>query len=316
MNETEASAKSDRAEGAPIAPLPVISVLMVTLCQTERRDVLLRAVESIVSQEGVNATPVIVVNGNRYDPSLLAALKRRQDVRVIYQEKPSIFFARRLARESIDSPYFAMIDDDDEFLPNGLKTLLDSLRMDPQAATAVGNGLVVAPDGITPAHTDVDAIRRDPIASLMERNWLATAGGLFRTEAVTPDYFNTTLQTNDLTYLAFRLALEKRIVFVEEMTFRKTYSPDSISLTDDWNLRALGTLKIMLDRPMPTRVRRLLRIKVGRTLHGFSEYHRRRREPGPAWRMHLRSLVEPSGFRRYGLYTRKLLAASLVTLFR
>ena len=169
MPETEAPARRQRTEGTPAAPLAEISVLMVTLCQSERRQVLLRAIDSIIGQEGVKAVPVIVVNGDRYDPSLLDELKQRPDISVLYQREASIFLARRLARESIDSAFFSMIDDDDEYLPGGLATRLDVLRADPRAAAIIGNGLVVAPDGTTPLLADVVAIRRDPIAALMER---------------------------------------------------------------------------------------------------------------------------------------------------
>ena len=130
------SAEEPRSAGAPLV---AIEVLIVSLCLAERRTAILRALETIVSQEGVKATPVIVVNGKRYDPALFEELKARSDLRVIYQEEPSIFLARRLAREKLEAPFFAMLDDDDELLPGALKARLEPLLKDPSLDVVVGN---------------------------------------------------------------------------------------------------------------------------------------------------------------------------------
>ena len=100
---------------------------------------------------------------------------------------------------------------------------------------------------------DIDGIRRDPLLSLMRSNWLATASALFRTQSVPADFFDVTIRSNDMTFLAFRLALEKTVTFIDAPTYRKTYSPDSISLTEEWALPALATLEKMLTFSMPTR---------------------------------------------------------------
>jgi hypothetical protein len=117
------------------------------------------------------------------------------------------------------------------------------------------------------------------------------------------------IRSNDMTYLAFRLALEKKLVFLATPTFRKRYSSDSISRTDEWTLASLGTLDKMSTFAMPAPVRRRLRRKCTLTAHEISNIHRQRGELGPAWRFHLRSLIEPWGLWNYSLYTRRLLFA-------
>jgi hypothetical protein len=150
-------------------------------------------------------------------------------------------------------------------------------------------------------------IRCDPLASLMQGNWLATASALFRTASVPPEFFDVTIRSIDMTYLAFRLALERRVVFSDVPTYRKTYSPDSISLTDDWALPALATLEKILTFSMPEAIRRRLRRKCTATAHQIADIYRRRGQTGLAWRYHLRSLAEPWGLLNYALYTRRLL---------
>src|SRR4051812_40745209 len=47
--------------------LPTIEVIIPTLCDTKRGPLLLRAIDSVVSQDGVLGLPVVVVNGSRFD---------------------------------------------------------------------------------------------------------------------------------------------------------------------------------------------------------------------------------------------------------
>ena len=93
---------------------------------------------------------------------------------------------------------------------------------------------------------------------------------------------------------------------LDQPTFRKRYSADSISLTDAWALPAVDTLRRMLTFPMPRAVRRKLRGKYGAALHAVSDHFLRHESPGKAWSYHLRSLMQPSGLARYGMYTRRL----------
>src|SRR5687767_6369859 len=164
-----------------------IEVLIVSLCKAERRNSILKALDSVVSQEGVSATPIVVVNGSRYDPLLFDELKARGDMRVVYQTQPSIFLARRLAREKNRAPFFAMLDDDDELLPGALQKRLQPLLDDPALDAVITNGYVM--DGTRQQFvlTSVDAIRKDPLGELMSANWLATASGLFRASSITPE---------------------------------------------------------------------------------------------------------------------------------
>src|SRR5688572_8920048 len=240
---------------------PDVDVLIVSLCVAERATAIRRAIGTALSQEGVQARVTIVVNGQRFDRELFEALKRQRGVRVLYQTEPSIFLARRYAREEVRAPFFGFLDDDDQLLPGALATRVRALASDAEADVVVTDGLLS--EGLSESLMlgDVAAIRQDPLHSLLARNWLATASALFRTESISPDYFDVTIRSNDMTYLAFRLALEKRITFLGVPTYRKTYSPDSISLTPSWALPSLDTLDKMLMFPMPASVRRGIRTK-------------------------------------------------------
>jgi hypothetical protein len=215
-----------------------------------------------------------------------------------------------LARENATAPFFAMLDDDDEILPGGLRMRLESL-MAHNVDVVVSNGYIVNDSRDRLTLDDIESIRRNPLSQLMERNWLATASGLFRSSSITPDYFDPTLRSNDMTYLAFRLGLERKILFIDSPTYRKRYSPDSISLTAAWNLPAAETLQKMLEFEMPAMIRHKLRCKLSVTLHVLSGHYIQQGAVRLAWRPHVQSLLQPSGMLRYGLFTRKLIAASI-----
>lgn len=284
-----------------------VDVLVVTLCTAERAESIRRVVDTTLAQAGVRAWLTFVVNGRRFDPELFAWLRRQPGVRVRYQKTPSIFLARRCAREQVTAPFFGFLDDDDYLLPDALRLRVEALAAEPAADAVVANGYLA--EGLSDTYTldGIDGIRRDPSLALMEENWLATASALFRTESIPPEFFDVAIRSNDMTYLAFRLALEKKLIFIATPTFRKRYSPDSISRSDEWVLPSLATLDKMLTFPMPAPVRRRLRRKCTLTAHEISDLHRRRGELGPAWCFHLRSLRDPWGLFHYSLYTRRLL---------
>ena len=290
-----------------MAGLIPVDVLVVTLCTAQRAAEIRRVVATTLSQEGVQPRLIMIVNGHRYDRDLLNWLWREPGVTVCYQETPSIFLARRCAREQVTAPYFGFLDDDDFLLDGALRTRVEALEADPSADAVVTNGYLRDGTAKEFTHPDIDEIRRDPVESLLRKNWLATASALFRTAAIPPSFFDVTLRSMDMTYVGFRLALEKRVAFVTTPTFEKSYSPDSISITDDWALASLATLDKMSRLPMPSAVRRSLRRKCTRAAHELSDIHRRSGKLLPAWRLHLRSMAEPWGLWNYALYTRRLL---------
>jgi glycosyltransferase involved in cell wall biosynthesis len=290
--------------------LPTIEVIIPTLCDTKRGPLLLRAIDSVVSQDGVHGLPVVIVNGSRFDPVYLERLRQRSDIRLIQIPEPSLFLARRRGFESLRGEVFAILDDDDIFLPGALKRRLEVLQRDPTCDWVVTNGMFVAPDGEQPFIPDIEAARRDPFGMLLDHCWLCSAGNLFRRSAVTADIFDAT-RSMDLTYIAFRLLAEgRKVEFVDDSTFRYFYYPDSTSKQDAYNLPAAEAIQTMMALPLPGWVRRGLAGKYRRAMHDIASYHYCRGEMGSAWQAHLRSLGGVPEFFRYAAFTRKLLVGS------
>jgi glycosyltransferase involved in cell wall biosynthesis len=296
--------------------LPTIEVIIPTLCDAKRGPLLQRAIESVVSQDGVTAVPIVVVNGSRFDPAWVDRLKQRSDIRFIQIPEPSLFAARRRAFESLRADFFATLDDDDIFLPGALKRRLEPLQADPSCDWVVTNGAFVTPDGERSYIPDIDATRRDPFGTLLDHCWLCSAGNLFRRSAMTADFFDAT-RSMDITYMAFRLLAEgKKVVFLDDSTFRYFYYPDSTSKQDFYNLPAAEAIRRMMDLPVPAWVRRGLAGKYRRAMHDVASYHCCRGEMGPAWQAHRRSLAGVPEFFRFLSFTRLLIAGSIRSMTR
>src|SRR5687768_18524994 len=99
-----------------------VTVIIPTLALAEREVSLFRAIESVLGQENIRATPVVSVNGTWKDRRLLARLHADSRIGVIEHEKTGIPVALRAGREVVDTSWFGTLDDDDYLLTGALLT--------------------------------------------------------------------------------------------------------------------------------------------------------------------------------------------------
>jgi hypothetical protein len=285
------------------------SVIMATSLELCRTKAMIRAVATVLSQDG-SAIPIIVVNGDRYDPEVLGYWKSRRDVRLFQLAEGNVGTARLFGRRQVDTAFFGALDDDDCFLPGSINARLTPMRTDPSVAAVVGNGLIERDGRESVALSQMKLHRISPLLGLAQENWLPSAcAAMFRTEIVRAEYFDHDERWLEWTALAFRLAAdERKIVFLDDLTFRIADTPDSLSKSAGYARGAPIVLRHLLDIPMPYPVYRVWLRKYGATLHGSAEFHRSRGEIGLAWKAHLGSLLQPGGA-HYLLYGRKLLRA-------
>jgi glycosyltransferase involved in cell wall biosynthesis len=286
--------------------LTPVSVIIPTTCERVRWDALERAIGGVLSQQGVATQVIAVVNGKRYDADCLEALKRKEGVTVLYRSTGSAPLAQAAGREAVSTPFFAFLDDDDEYLPGALAIRLAPLLADPALDFVVTDGYRALGGRDELAVGDQGAIAADPIGALCKRNWMASCAGLFRTRSVTPDYFADPAPYMEWTYLAFRLAGQLRMRWLDTPTYRINDSPASLSKSEAYLESELDILRRVLALPLPAPVRGAVRRKLGRACHVFAEQSRGRGRLAQAWRFHLDSLVQPGGW-RYLAYSRKLL---------
>ena len=283
-----------------------VTIIIATTCELHRAPMLRRAIDSVTAQEGPRPELLIVVNGTRFDPDVRRSLEARDDLTVHYSEWASLPAAIRFGRSLVATQFFGFLDDDDEYLPQAIRTRLEPLLADPRIDFVATNGYdhVGGTDQLRVTR-DLD-VNGDPLVALMRENWLASAGGLYRSATIETDLFDPEVRYLEWTYLAFRLSLSRQMTFLDAPTYRIHDSPTSLSKSEAYEEAQVAVLRRMLDFEVPSMVRRLLRRKLGRALHSRSTRKLELGELAEAWHAHWESLKLPGGI-DYLPYTRKFL---------
>jgi hypothetical protein len=290
-----------------------VSIVVPTMATRERAASLFRALDSVVSQDGVRGLPLVVVNGGAASPEVLAHLRRRPDIRLTTLAEASLPHALRVGRARVDTPYFAVLDDDDTLLPGALRTRLDLLEST-GADVAVTNGFEVGHGRRDLNLADFARAQADPLRALLVDHWLPPCAGAFRTDTVVASFFEDIPPYREWTYLALRFALALRIRFAAQPTFvYATDTPHALSRSKAYCMAGPAALQRMLALGLPADVRRALRVRLASALHSAAALELEDGNYRAAWWWHCKSCVQPSGW-HYLLYTRKLLAGSVAAL--
>lgn len=293
-------------------PDPVsVSVIMPTEARPERAESLRRALQSVLSQEGVRSSPIVVVNGQSAHPPLVDELARARDVRLIRLAAADLPDALRAGRDQVSAPYFAELDDDDELLPGALAMRVEALQARPDVDAVVTRGFLDQDSRREPNVADLEAAQSDPLRALLDHNWLTPCAGLFRSATIGPQYFANIPPYLEWTYIGLRLSLERRILFSNRLTW--VYRADttcSLSKSRNYLLLQPAALERLLALPLPPDARTRLEGRLCKALHAAAELELDAGNQRAAWRWHLRSLAARGGW-RYALYTGRLAAALL-----
>ncbi len=283
-----------------------ISVILPTAATATRLKSLNRAIDSVLSQQDVKVELIVVANGPQCDDDILNGLAARSDIRLVYTEEGSYPAALRVGRDLVGAPFFAEIDDDDEFLPMALATRLHHIELDPSIDVVVTNGILCRDGQETIGIRDIDSCQTDPLRRLMDDMWLVPCAALYRTETVTPDFFATIPPAMEWTYVGTLLSLKKKIVFVDVPTFvYNRDTTDSLSRSKGYLLSTPDAIERLMQLELPSEIRELVREKHVRSLHAASNLELVDGNVSEAWKWHLRTLTHPYGW-RYLTYTRHL----------
>ena len=130
---------------------PTVTVVIPTF---NRPLLLVRAVESVIRQTFQDLEVVVVIDGS--DPATKEALERVGDPRLRYVEltqKVGGSEARNVGAREAKGSWIALLDDDDEWLPNKLEKQLESVQ------SAKGNSVLVTSRYICRASDAPDVVR-------------------------------------------------------------------------------------------------------------------------------------------------------------
>ncbi len=284
-----------------------VTTIIPTTCEKSRSELILRAINSVLDQEGVKLEVIIVVNGKKYDTALLDSIKNNHQLKVIYIPKGNVSFARSEGIKYVTSDYFGFLDDDDEYLQHSLSTRANEMEREPGIDVIVTNGYI---------HEDADTllvdnhienkIKQDLALSFFERNWFASPASLFRKNTVAESIFEFDFKYFEWTYLFFRLITEqKKIKYSDSITYRK-YENNSLSISKslDYRLALPDFLLELYKLPLATNIKDRIRKKYQMSLNLTSNYYLDNNKRKQAIMFHVKCLL--NGGWQYLPYTRKL----------
>ena len=211
-------------------PTPDISAIIPTY---NRRDLLLRALGSVLSQTHP-IDEIVVIDDGSTDGSEAAVRERYGDlVRYVWQENAGVSAARNHGMSIAKGKYFALLDSDDEWLPEKTSLQLEWLRARPDFGMVLCD--VQRVDG---EYRPIDTFRRRDI--IPEDGWvlrwiihnpaLAPASAMFRRE-VFEDVggFDEELRTAEDLDFHLRVAHRWKIGVVEKSLVRAMRGHDGLS---------------------------------------------------------------------------------------
>jgi len=285
-----------------------ISVIIPTTCKAERKHSLLKAIESINQQEGIDVKIIVVVNGSFYDAPLTELIQNFPDTELVFIETADLALAIEHGRTLVKTKYFSFLDDDDEYLENTLKSRVDELESDSSLDVLVTNGFDISKGLQQVRVKNPDAVNQDPLKALMHYNWLASCGGTFRATTATNEYFEKPIKYYEWTTIAFRVSGSLKVKFVDIPTYLVNESLVSLSKSSGYIVASENIIRMMLSNDKSQNIRKMLNRKLSAVLHTISDFHRHNENLSSAWSYHLKSLFRVGGYRYFG-YTRRLFYA-------
>lgn len=286
---------------------PAVDIIIPTMAVAARTSQLKRAIASIRNAASHTVRIIVVVNGGRNDRALTDWILDQDDVHCRFEATPSLPHALLSGRECVTAPFFATLDDDDEYLDGAIDLRLAAITKCKEAALVITNGYRRANGVDEIIYPDLAPVTADPLTALFSASWLNSANALYRSSAVQVKDFCDHNAYAEWTWLAYKLALRgNRIGVVDQPSFRIHDTPGSLSKSDRYAPAYLPLFQRMLALAPPAAVRRLIRRKMSAAWHDSSVRALAEHNKARAWTCHMRSLMLSGGM-AYLPYTRRLL---------
>ena len=194
---------------------------------------MLRALESVLAQTRPVDEIIVVDDGSTDGTGAAIAARHGERVRHVWQENAGVSAARNRGMELARGRYFALLDSDDEWLPDKTRLQLEFLEARPDYGMALCD--VVRMDA---AHREIEVFRRRDLIPEdgMVLRWvlrepaLVPASVMLRREAwAEVGGFDTTLATGEDLDFHLRIARRWPIGIVEQPLVRAMRGHDGLS---------------------------------------------------------------------------------------
>ena len=227
---------------------------------------------------------------------------------LLVREARGLPAALAAGRAMVMTPWFTALDDDDLLLPGALLLRVRALEERTDCAAVITNGFRRNGSG-----DELHVQGRQPCACATRSarcsraTGFCPARGCAERTAVGVNVFEEMPSFLECTYLAMRIAAEHPIVWLDTPTVVYSVgSPAAESLSRAYVLGQVAGLRRIIALNLPDDVRRALRSRIAGAYHSAADHERMAGARLAAWRWHVASLLQPSGW-RYLPFTRHLL---------
>ena len=293
------------------------TIIIPSACRTERKDCILKAINSVLDSAYCSPCVVFIANGPHVDVELLAYIATLERVETKHLEKPSAPDAVKYGVEHcVHTKYFGFLDDDDYFLPHAISNRQIALDYQPQYDVVIGQALRSNQGNLSRHMSDeqIELCEHDPFGVIFKQkiNWMTSSAGLYRTGSIGISYFQKNISYFEWTYLATKMLLS-------DVQFLFLTDPDHIILDDNDNADDVSLslsktqkyaqyesafMRAIKELPLNKEQRKMVAAKEADHFHDLAEKMRKSGRGKEALVHHLRSLRSPQGFMRYVLSTR------------
>jgi glycosyltransferase involved in cell wall biosynthesis len=275
-----------------------------------RDEGLIRAINSCVNQNNTRISILLVFNGDRYSQNSFEYYSKIENLSVLESDDIGVSKARSFALKFIDTKYFMFLDDDDEFIPNSLHIPLALLEEDLQLDVLVFNGFKqnIKNNTYDVCFSKFNIKCHDLEKQLIEENWLASAGAIYRNATVAHEIFSNLPDYLELTVIASRIARECNIKLTSDKLFKiNTNSNERSSRSLSYFKKQPEVLKLIQSETNNVEFKALLNEKISAAWHELSDLALNEGEMTLAWKAHFKSLNSLKSFLKFILYTRTLI---------
>lgn len=287
-----------------------ITVIIATTALKERRSSILKAINCILNQSEVNALPLLIVNGDRFDSDLNEELKNRSDIKYLYQREGDFSEAIYYGVKNVNTPYFSFLDDDDIYLDNALSIRLQPMLKDKDVGLTVTAGYRhgIGKEYMLPF--DEEEFALDPVAALLKSPWLSSCSGLYRKSLLDVSIFDHNYRNTQWTYLAFIIANITKIAFINKPTFLINYTESSSSSSPFTEVCRSRIMHEISQSKISNEQKKKFLDKKYAAYHLASEMYLQNKDLVKAWKYHMLCLINIRGM-KYLSYTYHLCRFSI-----
>lgn len=252
-----------------------VTVIIPTAGESSRLESLECAIQSALAQDDVNVTPLVMLNGNIHQQSTYQQLSTDARIRFFYDPLPSLPNAVNAARQKVDTEFFCFVDDDDSLIPNTLKLRLAPFLRMPDIDAVVANGFRQSSlSGRKPFFNNFEDNSLNPLKALMSGNWLASCGGLYKTDSIGAEFFDREQKYYEWTYVAFKIALSRKISFIDVPTFIVNETEGSLSASENYVAELPLFLKKLANEARNEKeIYQILKERLARANNSVSNYY-------------------------------------------